>query len=381
MQIAFVTHYCTHYRVKTYETLAAYEDVTFYFYSAGKESYWDRSHGLSYGSFNHKYLNGFQLGRTRFSPSLARELLRKNYSVYLKCINGKFALPVTYLVARFRRKPFVLWTGIWMRQKTLGHRIGWQLTRFIYRHADAIVTYGTHVNDFLVQEGVPRERIFATRHAVDNCEFNRSVSEAEKDALRRKLHIEPQEKVVLFVGRLVEVKGLPWLVDAFAAADYPNAVLVLAGQGPEESALRSQVASLGITDRVRFAGYISTQDTIAYYAIAWVHVLSSITTKLERETWGLVVNEAFNQGVPSISTTAVGAAAGGLVEDNETGFVVPERDSATLGDRLHRILSDDNLRNTLGQRAQARIATWDNESMVMAFREAIHYAVRQRSGR
>jgi glycosyltransferase involved in cell wall biosynthesis len=381
MRIAFVTHYCTHYRVKTYEVLSRYEDVDFYFYSAGKESYWDTAHGVRGGTFKHKYLPGFQVGRTRFAPSLGVELWRKNYSVYLKCINGKFALPLTYLMARLRRKPFVLWTGIWMRQQTLGHRLGWPLTRFIYRHADAIVTYGTHVNDFLVAEGVLSERIFAALHAVDNNEFDKAVPECDKDALRRKLRIEPVQKVVLFVGRLVEVKGLSCLLSAFSETANPDAVLVLAGQGPEEATLRQQAASLGIIDKVRFAGYVPTNKILAYYAIAWVHVLPSITTPLERETWGLVVNEAFNQGVPSIASSAVGAAAGGLVEDNETGFVTPERDSAALADRLRRILSDDALRNRLSCAAKARIATWDNEAMVSAFRDAIRYAVKRRGGR
>lgn len=378
MQIAFITHYCTHYRVKTYEMLSQYENVTFYFYSAGKESYWDPSHGVSRGQFAHKYLSGFQLGRTRVALGLAPELCSNHYDVYVKCINGKFALPLTYLVSRLRRKPFVLWTGIWMRQQTLGHRMGWPLTRFIYRHADSIVTYGNHVNDFLVGEGVPRERIFAARHAVDNLEFDRPVSCDDKEALRRELGIEGHQKVILFVGRLVDVKGLPWLLDAFAELGQTDAVLVLVGHGPEEAALRLQAAALGIAGNVRFVGYVTPQKTLTYYAIAWVHVLPSITTLQERETWGLVVNEAFNQGVPSIASSAVGAAAGGLVEENETGFVVPERDSTALADRLRRILSDEVLRNRMSRGAKAKIRTWDNEAMVATFREAIQYAVRRR---
>ena len=380
MKTAFVTHYCTHYRVRTYEILAGYEDVTFYFYSAGKESYWDPSHGVSRGAFKHKYLAGFQLGRTRVAPGLATELWRNNYDVYVKCINGKFALPLTYLVARLRRKPFVLWTGIWMRQRTLMHRLGWPLTRLIYRHANAIVTYGSHVKDFLVAEGVRPEKIFAARHAVDNREFSHTVPDDEKDAVRQELGIDSRQKVVLFVGRLVESKGLSYLLTAFAEAAQPDAVLVLVGQGPEEAALRQQAATLGIGDKVRFAGYVPPNRTLAYYAVAWVHVLPSVTTSLDRETWGLVVNEAFNQGVPSIASNAVGAAAGGLVAENETGFVTPERDSAALADRLRLILSNPELHDRLSRGAREKIATFDNEAMVSAFREAIRYATARHAG-
>jgi glycosyltransferase involved in cell wall biosynthesis len=374
-RVAFITHYCTHYRVRTYEILAKHLDVTYYFYSAGKEKYWDPSHGVSKGNFRHEYLPGFQIGRTRVALPLVSRLLAANCDVYLKCINGKFALPLTYLIARLRRKPFVLWTGLWLRQRTFMHRLAWPFTRYIYRHADAIVTYGTHVNRFLVNEGVPPARIFAARHAVDNDAYDRTVSEAEKEKLRERLQIRPGQKVILFVGRLAPVKGLSFLLAALAKlppeADF---VLVLAGQGPEEASLRKQAEELGVAGRVRFAGYVRTAETPAYYSISWVHVLPSVTTPLERETWGLVVNEAFNQGLPSIVSDAVGAAAGGLVTENETGFVVPEGDISALASRLRSILSDDGLRHRMAAAASARIAAWDNKAMVEAFRNAVAYA-------
>ena len=59
-------------------------------------------------------------------------------------------------------------------------------------------------------------------------------------------------------------------------------------------------------------------------------MLPSITTALDKEPWGLVVNEAMHAGLPVVATDAVGAAAGGLVRDGENGFVVPERDADAL---------------------------------------------------
>jgi hypothetical protein len=111
--------------------------------------------------------------------------------------------------------------------------------------------------------------------------------------------------------------------------------------------------------------------------MAWVHVLPSITGMPTLETWGLVVNEAFNQGVPSIVSTAVGAAGGGLVEDGVTGFVVPERNAELLAVRLQHILCDEGLRQRLSVAARERVAHWNNEAMVAGFRAAIHYAAEQ----
>lgn len=380
-KIAFVTNLCSHYRVKTFETLASLENVDYFFFSAGNEWYWDHTHGISHGRFRHVYLRGVQIGKTRIAFTLPARLMAGKYDLYLKCINGKFALPVTYFIARLRGKPFVLWTGIWMRLQTPLHRLLWPFTRHVYRHADAIVTYGEHVKRYLISEGVPAERIFPAHHAVDNAAYDRVVPAAEQQALRAQLNLQPDHQVVLFVGRLVPVKGLDDLLRAFAQLDAPNAVLVLVGHGPLETHLAELAAELGISDRVRFAGYVPTSQTTAYYAIASVLALPSVTTASERETWGLVVNEAFNQGLPVVASDAVGAAAGGLVLDGHTGFVVPERDITTLRDRLQAVLRDPDLRQRLSHGARERIAQWTNDAMVADFRAAIHHAVRTHAAR
>ena len=130
---------------------------------------------------------------------------------------------------------------------------------------------------------------------------------------------------------------------------------------------------LGIDRRVRFTGYVAPENTVLYYAVADVYVLPSITTRLFKEPWGLVVNEAFNQGVPVIATDAVGAAAGGLVENGVNGFVVPEGNSRAIEEKLSLILTDSALRDRLSRNAQATMTDWDNEHMVSGFLSAIEY--------
>lgn len=377
MKIAFITKYATHYRVKTYETLAKYENVSYFFHSGSKERYWGLDHEAGRESFSYEYLPTLRIGRAKILYTLPQKLWRGNYDLYLKCINNKFALLVTYLIASLRDKPFVLWTGIWKHLQAPMHRLYWPLTKYIYLHADAIVAYGSHVKQHLIEEGISAEKIFTSPHAVNNAEYNQVVPEETIQELRRSLDLTPDQKVVLFVGRLVQMKGLSYLLEAFASINVTEAVMVLVGQGPEEAALRQQVKDLNIADRVRFAGYVPPNETVLYYAMACVHVLPSIVTASAIETWGLVTNEAFNQGVPSIVSTAVGATAGGLVEDGVTGLVVPERDSALLAVRLQHILSDDDLRQRLSAAARKRVPHWNNEAMVAGFRAAIHYAAEQ----
>lgn len=374
MKIAFITNFCPHYRIKTFERIGGLFDTDFYFFSAGNEWYWQQNHGVNRGNFHYRYITGYNLGHTRIPPPLPFQLFRENYDIYIKCINGKFALPVTFLVARLKRKPFILWTGIWMRLQSKFHRLFFPLTRYIYRHANAIVVYGEHVKRYLISEGVPAERIFVAHHAVDNQAYNKTIYEDEKRKLRELLVIPEDKKVILYLGRLEAMKGLPYLIDAFASLkDRKDTILVLAGTGSGQELLEEQVREKGIQNRVRFLGYVPTDQALRYYSIAWVYVLPSITTPMGKEPWGLVVNEAFNQGIPVIATDAVGAAAGGLVIHDVTGKIVPERDAQALANAICELLDQPELRHKLGENARAEVARWTNERMVDGFSQAIHY--------
>ena len=271
--------------------------------------------------------------------------------------------------------PFLLWTGIWFRIETPLHRAIFPLTRFLYRDADAIVVYGEHVKGYLVSEGVRSERIFVAPQAVDNSFYSRLVSDSEKEALRRKLAVRAGQNVVLYLGRLEAVKGLPHLLEAFAAARLEDSVLVIAGAGGERPALEQLAARLRIGERVRFAGYVPIQETVGYYALATVVVLPSVTTRESREPWGLVVNEAFNQGVPVIATDAVGAVAGGLLQDGLNGVVVREGNSAALARALEKVVNDPGARERMGATAKRMVARWNHDAQAAGFAHALEFAL------
>jgi glycosyltransferase involved in cell wall biosynthesis len=377
MKVAFITNFCPHYRIKPFETLAHRYNIDYFFFSAGNEWYWQQKHGVRAGDFRYTYLPGFQLTRhLRVVPSLLTHLWRGNYTVFVKCINGRFALPATYLIARLRRRPFVLWTEIWMSLQTPFHRLVFPLTLWIYRHADAVVVTGEHLKQYLVGLHVQPEKIFIAPNAVDNPAYSRSIPEEDKSALRAKLELGTC-KIVLYLGRLEEEKGLEYLVEAFALLNPNETILVVAGDGSLRERLKILTLEHVIQDKVRFIGYVAPDEALVYYALSHVFVLPSVTMPTGKEPWGLVVNEAMNQGVPVIATEAVGAAAAGLVQSGVNGFVVPERDSAALAQALERILSDAKLREQMSQNARRIIGQCDNNRMVQGFQEAIEYVVQK----
>ena len=97
----------------------------------------------------------------------------------------------------------------------------------------------------------------------------------------------------------------------------------------------------------------SPTDLRNLYAGSDVVVVPSVPTRDFLEPWGLVVNEAFHRGVPVIATDAVGAAAGGLVQHERTGLVVPAGDADALRAALHRLHDDPALRARARRERQA----------------------------
>src|SRR5439155_1835173 len=126
-------------------------------------------------------------------------------------------------------------------------------------------------------------------------------------------------------------KGLPVLLQAWRASGLsaPDDALILCGDGP----IRARAAAAG-------AFVLGARDPAGLrnlYAGSDVVVVPSVPTRDFLEPWGLVVNEAFDQGVPVIATDAVGAAAGGLVQHERTGLVVPAGDAGALAAALRRL--------------------------------------------
>jgi glycosyltransferase involved in cell wall biosynthesis len=379
--IYLVTNICPHYRVRTFELLAERRQVRFFFFSESRvEKYWERRNPTDLGRFQGEKISALKVGRFRFVPGLYRHLLFDRYDVLVKCINGKLPLLLSYCIARLRGIPFVLWTELWHHPRTVLHRLGYPVVRWIYLHADAVVVGGLHTRAYLENTGVAAERIFMAWQAVDNRTMAVPVPEETVRQLRTQLQCDGR-KIVLFVGRIEEQKGLEYLAQALKGVAESDAIsLVVVGEGSWKEEFQRQVGSIpGLVTRL--TGYVPPAELPAYYRLADVFVLPSITTRDFREPWGLVVNEAMHQGCPVIATTAVGAAMGGLMLHGETGLVVPERDSAALGEAILRLLSDGELRKRYAARSLAVMEEWTQERMVLGFTSAISAAQDRHRGR
>jgi len=159
----------------------------------------------------------------------------------------------------------------------------------------------------------------------------------DRSETRQRLGMAPEQKVLLYVGRLAREKNVQTLVEAAAIAfsEDPSLRLWLVGEGPFRDDLRSLVRALGIGDRVRFVGAVPRAEVDAFYAAADLFVFSSVT-----ETQGLVVQEAMMYGLPAVAVVGGGASA--AVADGSNGYVVKNDPSDFAGSVL-KILGDDAL--------------------------------------
>jgi glycosyltransferase involved in cell wall biosynthesis len=149
---------------------------------------------------------------------------------------------------------------------------------------------------------------------------------------------------VLFAGRLVPEKGPDVAVQAFAqvARELPEALLVLAGDGPAAPGLRALIAELGLEDRVLMPGWLPHAELERRFGDAWVQAVPSRW----QEPFGAVAAEAMMRG-----TAVVASASGGLpeiVQHEQSGLLVPTGDVAALAAALTRLLRDRELASGFG---------------------------------
>ena len=167
---------------------------------------------------------------------------------------------------------------------------------------------------------------------------------------------------LLFVGRLVERKGLTHLLDALASLRSRRALrLDVVGDGPLREVLESRVAALGLMDVVRFRGFVPDGELSAAFAEADAFVLPAVEdAKGDVEGLGVVLIEALMHGVPVIASESGGIVD--IVRHERTGLLVKPGDAGALADAIDRLASDGGLRDRLARdgREHARTTfSWD----------------------
>ncbi|HEX5015815.1 MAG TPA: glycosyltransferase [Candidatus Limnocylindrales bacterium] len=236
--------------------------------------------------------------------------------------------------------------AIVLAERLLGHR------------TDAVLALSERQRTELIDHRIaPPDRIRIVPLGLDLDRFAPAQAAGARSAARARLGIDADAIVIAAIGRLVPIKRLERLVDAFGvvAAGEPLLRLYFVGGGSERAALEARVAASGLVGRVTFAGWSAA--TPDWYAAADVVALTS-----DREGTPLALIEAAAAGRPVVATDVGGVAD--VVAEGSTGFVVPADDGAALANRLARLVRDPELRASMGRAAPGRAERYRGERLV-----------------
>jgi glycosyltransferase involved in cell wall biosynthesis len=208
--------------------------------------------------------------------------------------------------------------------------------------------------------GVAKSKNISVIHSgVDlNC-FKRSPTASNPK--RNELAIPPDSLVVGYVGWLIPIKGVTYLVKAMVEVvqRHQNSLLLLVGKGDEkgeeEVKLSKQVENLGIADNVRFLGWRPDVDEIM--GCFDIFVLPSLN-----EGMGRVLVEAMSAGLPIVASRVGGIPD--LVKDGENGLLVPPADAGALERAISDLLSDKARRKRMGETGKRMCRPYSVEAMV-----------------
>jgi len=218
--------------------------------------------------------------------------------------------------------------------KGLSFTLGSQMRRGSSR----VIAISTAAKSLLVSLGVPDGKIAVIPLGVDTSVFNTAT---ESSTLREELGLEGST-VILFIGRMEDVKGVDVLLAAFSMVrkNHPSTRLLLVGGGAQKARYEALASDLGVSSSTTFVGAVSREMLPRYLDLADVFVLPSL-----KEPFGLVGLEAMAKGKP-----VVASAVGGIPDfvGPETGLLVKEGSPKELAAAIERLATDPSLRARLG---------------------------------
>ncbi|WP_259639082.1 glycosyltransferase family 4 protein [Pseudomonas syringae] len=265
----------------------------------------------------------------------------------LLCAIAAFCARTPVRIHTFTGQPWVTMTGI---------------KRSILKYCDRLIaTLNTHCytdshsqKQFLIDNKIVLRSDITVLGSgslagVDINRFTRDrFSEEELLSLRIQLRIPAEAKLVLFVGRITQDKGIQELIDAFTTVASEDQCLHLLLVGPFEEngqAIVDSVRGSHVADRIHSAGF--SDEPEKYMAIADLLCLPSY-----REGFGTVVIEAAAMRLPTVGTDIYGLSD--AVVDGVTGILVPPRDAVALSHALIGLLNNNDARRQMGENAHVR---------------------------
>ncbi len=225
-------------------------------------------------------------------------------------------------------------------------RIARAIARLISRRqcnaVDGVISPSQPMLDVLRQYGVQQYA-----EVIPTGLQQQSFAKASSEKFRQAFAIAKERPMALYVGRVAYEKNISFLIDMWqhVVKQMPEALLVIAGEGPAEKSLQQHCAKLGLNQHIQFIGYLDRNTMLnACYRAADVFVFSSLS-----ETQGLVLIEAMAQATPVVAIAELGTKS--ILIEGQGAHIAP-LDSPIFAARVLNLLRDKTARQALGRSAQ-----------------------------
>ena len=268
------------------------------------------------------------------------------------------SIPALYIKKKISNPIIITVNGLpgisWFSGNRIVDGVGYVYTNLIGKRiikaGDGVRLLHSSLYDNLLKFGVDGERMKTIHRGVDTTVFHPYYDGYD---VRKELGIEEKDFFILFVGRLIKMKGIEYLIRALKdlISQYGNLKLVIVGDGNAREDNERMASS--IRENVIFAGY--RNDVYRFMCAADIVVLPSLC-----EGCPNVVLEAMACGTPVIASR-VGAVPD-IIENDETGIIVEPKDVEGLKKALVRLMENRELAKKMGERGRERVEkefTWD----------------------
>ncbi|HTX44318.1 MAG TPA: glycosyltransferase family 4 protein [Methanocella sp.] len=253
------------------------------------------------------------------------------------------------LYARLRHRPFMMTihnarpVGISPAITAFGSAYDWLVGRWPFALSDRIIAVSEWARHDIAKYGIDVRKIVTVHNGIAVGSFKPTAA----TGVRERYGIGGP--MLLFVGRMITQKGIPYLIEAMPPVleRHPDAKLLLIGRGNALEGFKKKVRAKGLEKSVLFSGYMTEEMLKEAYGTCDIFVLPSVW-----EVLPIAILEAMSSSKPVVCTDAGGNAE--LVKDGLNGYVVPMRDSKKLADRINALLDDPEKMKSMGRAGRRR---------------------------
>lgn len=275
---------------------------------------------------------------------------RRNYQFVYFLMQG-LHLAAGLPTARVLHKPILMKIAgsgvIPLLDKSLSGRLE---LRWLRKWAYRVMILNDGMREEALATGFSADQLQWMPNPVNTSEFA-PCSLNEKIRLRGRLGIPPASFVVMYCGRLALGKGLAHLIEAFGlvAHDFPEAMVVLVGDGPVRAELERQVNQVGLhPSKVKFVGRVNPKEVCDWLKIADIFTLVSFS-----EGFACALAEAMSAGLPCVVSDI--PANRQLIDNGKHGFLTPVGDAEAISGAIIQLLENAGLRQRMGEAARQSI--------------------------